>query len=103
MCKLLWLKIIQEDLRIRWEGPIKLLSDNKSAISIALNPIQHDRTKHIEINRHFIKGKLDSVLIYTPYESTNGQLADVLTEGLNSATLQGLIFNLGMKDVYSLT
>ena len=42
VCELLWLKIILEDLKIRWDGPIRLYYDNKSAISIAHNLVQHD-------------------------------------------------------------
>ena len=80
VCGLLWLKIILEDLRIKWEGPMRLFCNNKSAINIAHNPIQHDKTKHIEVDRHFIKEKLDSGLICTPCVSTNRQLADVLTK-----------------------
>ncbi|KAL6331168.1 hypothetical protein AAG906_009596 [Vitis piasezkii] len=52
-------KIILGDLRIKWDGPMKLYCDNKSAINIAHNPIQHNRTKHIEIDSHFIKEKLE--------------------------------------------
>ncbi|XP_024030615.1 uncharacterized protein LOC112094295 [Morus notabilis] len=48
-----------DDLRVKWEEPMKFYCDNKSAINIAHNPIQHDRTKHIEIDRHFIKEKLE--------------------------------------------
>ena len=59
LCELLWLKIILGDLRIKWDGPMKLYCDNKSAINIVHNPIQHNRTKHIEIDRHFIKEKLE--------------------------------------------
>ncbi|RDY12032.1 Copia protein, partial [Mucuna pruriens] len=55
----LWMKIILDDLKVKYEGPIKLFCDNNSTISIAHNPVQHDRTKHIEIDRHFIKEKLD--------------------------------------------
>ena len=40
--------------------------------------------KPIEIAKHFIKEKLDSGLIYTPYVSTNHQLVDILTKGLSS-------------------
>ena len=68
-CELLWLKIILKDLNIQWDGPMRLYHDNKSAISIAHNPRQHDRTKHIGIDRPFIKEKLDSGLICTPYVS----------------------------------
>ncbi|KAI0519393.1 hypothetical protein KFK09_006839 [Dendrobium nobile] len=63
ICELLWIKIILEDLKVKWDEPMKLHCDNKSAISIAHNPVQHDRTKHIEVDRHFIKEKLDSGLV----------------------------------------
>jgi len=43
---------------------MKLYSDNKSAIHIAYSPIKHDRTKHIKIDRHFIKEKLEEGLAY---------------------------------------
>lgn len=59
-CKLLGLKC---------DELIGLYCDNKSAISIVHNPLQDDRTKHIEVYRHFMKEKLDSSLICTPYVS----------------------------------
>jgi len=67
VCELLWMKIILDNLKIKYEAPMGLTCDNKSAISIAHNLIQHDRTKHVEIDRHFIKEKLDDGLIATEY------------------------------------
>ena len=99
--ELLWLKIILEDLKIKWETPMRLYCDNKSAIDIAHNLIQHDRTKHVEVDKHFIKKKLDSGLIYTPYVSTRGQLVDILTKRSASAQFQEIIIKLGMNDIYS--
>ena len=61
------MKIILEDLRIEWQGPMKLYYDNKLAINIAHNSIQHNRTKHMELDRHFIKEKLDIEMICIPY------------------------------------
>ena len=101
VCELLWLKIVLEDLKIKWDGLMRLYCDNKSAISIAHNLVQHDRTKHIEIDRHFIKEKLDSGLICTPYVSTHGQLADILTKGLSSSVFQSFVSNMGMMNTYS--
>lgn len=46
--------------------PLKLYSDSKVVVGIALNPVQHDRTKHIEIDPHFIKKKLDVGIICLP-------------------------------------
>ena len=91
VCELLWLKIVLEDLKIKWDGPMRLYCDNKSTINIAHNPVQHDRTKHIEIDRHFIKEKLDSGLICTPYVPTHGQLADILTKGLSGSVFQSFV------------
>ena len=48
--------------------------------------MQHDRTKHVEVGRHFIKEKLDNGTICTPFVSFGNQLANVLTKGLSNAT-----------------
>ena len=101
VCELLWVKIILEDLKVQWSKPMKLYCDNKLAISIAHNPVQHDRTKHREIDKHFIKEKLDSGLICSPYVPTGHQLADVLTKGLCSNVFHKNISKLGMEYLYS--
>lgn len=62
VCELLSLKIILDGLKVLC-GPMRLYCDKKSPISIAHNLVQHDRTKHIEVDGHFIKEKLDSSLI----------------------------------------
>ncbi|WJZ84042.1 hypothetical protein VitviT2T_003670 [Vitis vinifera] len=67
LCELLWLKIILDELRIKWDDPIKLYCDNKSTINIAHDPIQHDRTNHIEIDRHFIKEKFEEGVVCMSY------------------------------------
>jgi hypothetical protein len=45
---------------------MKLFYDNKATRDIAYNPVQHDRTKHVEVDRFFIKEKLDSKVIEVP-------------------------------------
>ena len=67
ICELLWLKIILEDLKIKYDGLVKLYCHNKYVISMAYNPVQHDKTKHTELDRHFIKEKLDNDMICTLY------------------------------------
>ncbi|RVW81800.1 Retrovirus-related Pol polyprotein from transposon RE1 [Vitis vinifera] len=101
LCELLWLKIILDDLRIKWDGPMKLYCDNKSAINIAHNPIQYDRTKPIEIDRHFIEEKLEEGIVCMSYVPSEHQLANILTKGLNSSMFHDLVFKLGMEDIYS--
>ena len=72
ICELQWIKILLRDLRLEPTESMRLYCDNKAAISIAQNPVQHDRTKHIEIDRHFIKEKLSSGVICTSFVKTNG-------------------------------
>ena len=103
ICELLWIKIILGDLGVQWEGSMKLYCDNKSAINIAHNPVQHDRTKHVEVDRHFIKEKLESGLICTPYVSTKSQLADIFTKGLAGHTFRDISSKLGIDDIHSPT
>ncbi|KAI0495957.1 hypothetical protein KFK09_022264 [Dendrobium nobile] len=95
-CELLWIKMILEDLRIKWEGLIKLQCDNKSTINIAHNMVQHDRTKHIEVDKYFMKEKLDSGLICIDHVSSKDQLIDILTKGLDNSILLGLIIKMRM-------
>ena len=102
VCELLWLKIILEDLKIKRDRPMRLYCKNKFAINIAHNPVQHDRTKHIVIDKYFIKEKLDDGLIYTPYISIDHQLANILTKGLSSTMFQESASKLGIENIYSL-
>ncbi|RDX92043.1 Copia protein, partial [Mucuna pruriens] len=77
--------------KIKWDGPMKLYCDNKSAINIAHNPVQLDQTKHVEVDRHFIKEKLDCILICTPYVPSQNQLADILTKGWCSSVFERIV------------
>ena len=58
ICEMIWLKKMMEELKIVFVLSMKLYCDNKVAISIALNSVQHDRIKHDEVDRHFIKRKM---------------------------------------------
>jgi len=98
ICELLWIKIVLEDLKVKWKDPMKLYCDNKSAINIAHNLVQHGNTKHVNVNRYFIKEKLDNSLICTSFVSIENQLANLLTKGLSSAIFQK-INKLRMDDI----
>ena len=56
-----------EELRKPITSPMKLYYDSKAAINIAHNPVQHDRTKHVEIDRHFIKEKIEEGQVCMPF------------------------------------
>ena len=101
ICKLLWLKIILEGLKIKWDDLMRLYCDNIFVIRIAHNPIQHNQTEHIEINKRFIKKKLYGELICTPYASTNRQFVDILTKCLSNTIFQVSVLKLRTKNIYS--
>ena len=88
---------------IKWDDLMKFYCDNKSTINIAHNLIQHNKTKHIEVDRHFIKEKLEEGVVCMPYVPSEHQLANILTKGLNSLMFHDLVFKLGMEDIYSST
>jgi hypothetical protein len=66
---------------------MKLWCNNKSAINIVNNPMQHDKTKHIEIARFFIKEKLNNRLLELDHVPTKEQTTDCLTKELSSLDL----------------
>lgn len=65
------LQRVLKELQLNDELPMIFYGDNKTVISIANNPIQHDRTKHVEIYRHFIKEELfvyHSIQIHSQFQ-----------------------------------
>jgi len=103
VCEILWLKRILEELQLPMTLPMKLYCDNKAAISISQNPVQHDRTKHAEIDRHFIKEKVDASLICMPFVPSSQQVDDILTKRLFRPNFEFLVSKLDMLDVYAPT
>lgn len=69
-----------KDLKLLSDRPMRLYCDNKAANNIAHNLVQHDWTKHIEIDRHFIKEKLNEGIICMPFVKSDEQLADIFTK-----------------------
>ena len=103
VCELLWLRNVLRDLGVKSKCAMQLYCDNKAAIDISQNPVQHDRTKHVEVDRHFIKEKLDAKIIRFPFVPTEEQLADILIKGVSKKAFYDSLSKLGMVDVYAPT
>ena len=91
------------NLKINVKSPMKLYYDNKVTISIAHNLIQHDHTKHMEIDMHFIKEKLDSRIIRTPCVTSSNQYVDVLTKQLVGSSFHQIPGKLRMQNILAPT
>lgn len=75
---------------------IHIYCDNTSAIAITENPVQHSRTKHIDVRYHFIREHVMEGTIELHFVPTNKQLADIFTKPLDEATFVRLVSELGM-------
>ncbi|KAL0364613.1 UNVERIFIED_CONTAM: Retrovirus-related Pol polyprotein from transposon TNT 1-94 [Sesamum angustifolium] len=78
----IWLRRILEDIGEKQEEPTRIYCDNKSAIAITKNPVQHSRTKHINIKYHSLREATTREEIELKYCSTEEQLADIFTKAL---------------------
>ncbi|XP_070007431.1 uncharacterized mitochondrial protein AtMg00810-like [Nicotiana sylvestris] len=58
-----WLSRLLSDFGLPFSSPIPLCCDNQAALHIARNPVFHERTKHIELDCHFVRGKIGDGLI----------------------------------------
>ena len=94
------MKSLMSELRMPLMIPMKLYCDNKAAITIAHNAVHHDRIKHVEIDRHFIKEKIEVGLINWSHVSSSNQVADILTKGLTGHQFKEFTSKMGMKDIY---
>jgi hypothetical protein len=82
--QLLWVRQTLKDYGVIFDK-VPLLCGNESAMKIAHNPVQHNKTKHIEIRHHFIWDHVNRGDIDLSYVGTNDQLADIFTKPLDEA------------------
>ena len=103
LCELMWLKTLLTELQLCSGAPIQVYCDNQATINIVIvnNPFYHDRTKHIEIDRHFIREKLDERLFQISYVRSVDQLADVLTKGIGVVSFMRICNRMGLIDIFA--
>ncbi|GJZ43256.1 hypothetical protein Tco_0590511 [Tanacetum coccineum] len=76
---------------------IPMYCDNKSAIALCCNNVQHSRSKHIDIRFHFIKEQVENGVVELYFVNTEYQLADIFTKALGRERIEFLINKLGMR------
>nr|CAN76350.1 hypothetical protein VITISV_025245 [Vitis vinifera] len=100
-CELIWLKHLLRELRFGKDEQMKLTCDNQAALHIASNPVFHERTKHIEVDCHFIREKITSGCVATSFVNSNDQLADIFTKSLRDPRIKYICNNLGAYNIYA--
>ncbi|KAE8708351.1 Detected protein of unknown function [Hibiscus syriacus] len=101
VAEIVWLTTLLNELGFNNTGPAKLMCDNKAALQIAANPVFHERTKHIEIDCHFVQEKIQEGIIKTEYVKTTDQQADILTKALGVQQHEYLSSKLGLINIFN--
>lgn len=102
VAEIVWLLRLLADLGVHISTPVPIFRDSQAALHIARNQIFHERTKHIEVDCHFIYEVLASGAISLQHISTHLQLADLLTKALTGVPHHRLLCKLGVHSPSSL-
>lgn len=94
---------VLETLGVQHEQSMILHCDSKSAIHIATNPVFHERTKHVELDCHFVRDEILSGNVVTRHVDTTSQLADIFTKALGRQAFESFCFKLGIQNLYAPT
>ncbi|KAM1633178.1 hypothetical protein ACFXTN_010277 [Malus domestica] len=92
-----WIRQILTFLQITVSTPSIMFCDNLSAIALTCNPVMHQRTKHIEIDIHFVRDRVAQQLLQMQFVSSNEQFADILTKGLSAPLFRAHCCNLRLR------
>jgi hypothetical protein len=102
-CEIQWLHYLLTDLYILIKSGSSVYCDNASTIYLAHNPTVHEHTKHIEIDCHVIREKIQKDTIHLLPIPSSSQLVDVFTKPLHVTSFQSFISKLGLCNLHSPT
>ncbi|GKC99795.1 putative RNA-directed DNA polymerase [Tanacetum coccineum] len=98
--EIVWILKILKDLNWEHFMPVNMFCDSQAAIKIAANPVFHERTKHLEIDLHFVREKILSGVLKTQKISSADQTADIFTKGLDKLQHDKLVKQIGLFDSF---
>jgi hypothetical protein len=92
--EVVWLRGLLAELGVKQQTPTPLLGDNMSVIHISVNLVFHGRTKHIEVDCHYIRDIVNRNLISLPHVPSDLQIADIFTKTLGGTRHDFLVSKL---------
>ena len=95
-CETLWLQSLLTELGIWLPTPPTLWCDNLGATYLTANPVFHARTKHIEIDFHFVREKVAAGALDVRFIASGDQIADTLTKPITAQLLSRFSSNLNL-------
>ena len=99
--EIVWLVALLDTFGYTHKGLASLYCDSKASLYIAANPMFHERTKHIEIDCHFIREKIEDGLIKTFHVPTRHQLVDLFTKPLHQKQFMFLLSKMNLINIYN--
>jgi hypothetical protein len=99
-CQGIWLSRLVADMMGTEEMKVKLLMDNMSAIALSRNPVNHDRSKHIDTKYHFLRECIEDGKVEVEHVGTAEQVADIFTKALGRVKFIELRSALGVVEVH---
>jgi hypothetical protein len=99
-CEIVWLHTLLQDLQVPPQTTL-LYCDSKAALHIAANPIYHKHTKHIDIDCHVVREKIQLGILRTFHVSSKHQLANIFTKALGFSLFYPLLSKMSLHNIYS--
>ena len=103
LCEIIWIRQLLMEVGIETSIPAKLWCDYQATMHIVSTSTFHELTKHIKIDCHFIREKIQLGLISIGYVNTGKQLGDIFTKPLSGDRVSYLCHKLGMINIYAPT
>ena len=96
--QLLWMKKLLHDYGIP-QDTMCVFCDNTSAINFSKNPVQHSKSKHIEIRYHFIRDLVEERVVCLEFIHTDNQKEDIFTKPLDGPRFESLRKTIGVGTI----